>query len=58
MSTDTAIEQISPNTEQLIHGFSGALGGVITTVLLYPIDNIKTKMQVRSENFLNLHKFS
>ena len=40
-------EKLSPTLEQACHGFSGALGGVITTLLLYPIDNIKTKMQVR-----------
>lgn len=40
-------EKLSPNLEQICHGLSGALGSLITTVLLYPVDNIKTKMQVR-----------
>lgn len=38
---------LPPELELICHGLSAASGAVITTILLYPIDNIKTKMQIR-----------
>ena len=29
----------------LIHGLSGSISGSITTFLLYPLENMKTRMQ-------------
>ena len=30
----------------LIHGFSGSLGAIISCFILFPIDNIKLRMQI------------
>lgn len=36
----------SETTILLIHGLSGSISGTLTTFFLYPLENIKTRMQV------------
>ena len=37
---------LKQNIDLFLHGLSGSLGSVIAVALLFPIDNIKIRMQI------------
>ncbi|KAL4455846.1 hypothetical protein ABPG74_003256 [Tetrahymena malaccensis] len=41
---------IDKNLQTVIHGWSGALAGAISTLILYPMENLKTRMQTNEQN--------
>jgi len=34
-------------SESLLHGLSGSLGAVIAVIILFPLDNIKIRLQIK-----------
>jgi hypothetical protein len=41
------LERDTPPPSAVLQGASGALSGVLSLALMYPLDNIRTRMQVR-----------
>ena len=41
------LERDAPPPSAVLQGASGALSGVLSLALMYPLDNIRTRMQVR-----------
>ena len=43
------LKQFEQNYETYIDSFSGATGGVLATVLLYPFENYRTRIQTANK---------
>nr|XP_004039368.1 mitochondrial carrier protein, putative [Ichthyophthirius multifiliis]EGR34064.1 mitochondrial carrier protein, putative [Ichthyophthirius multifiliis] len=41
---------IDKNLEIFIHGWSGAIAGAVSTLMLYPMENLKTRLQTNKQN--------
>jgi len=46
---DRRDESIDTSLQTLLHGMSGSMASAMSTFLLYPVENIKTRLQI-SEN--------
>jgi hypothetical protein len=46
----SVVSKLDSETEALGHAMSGGLAGMATLLLLYPLDTIKTRAQVRSSS--------